>query len=64
MALFLKKEMETSVVGEGGYIKIVQLDTDGVYSEIWLTINQFSEIFNQEKHLIAEALGLDDEEKP
>ena len=34
-----------------------QTKIDGEVKEIWLTVHQFSTIFNHEKHIVREALG-------
>ena len=58
MSIFLKAELETEVCGDGdGFICISQKSIDGEKSIIWLSVHQFEAIFNQEKHLVREALG-------
>ena len=56
MPVCLPKEIETEVVGHGdGTISITQYrDDDEVI--IWLTVHQFSTIFNHEKTIVKEAL--------
>lgn len=56
MALYLPVELQTEVHGEDGHICIKQTCDDEV-REIWLTVHQFEEIFNRERHLVNEALG-------
>lgn len=55
MSLFFPMEFETSVSGKNGFIFIEQTNKDGIISVIVLTVHQFSEIFNREKHIIDEA---------
>ena len=57
MPIFLPKEMETEVYGTGdGFICIAQKNDD-VETVIWLSVHQFSTIFNHEKTLVREALS-------
>lgn len=60
MAIFLKAELETEVSGDGdGFISILQKKPDGEESIVWLSVHQFETIFNQEKHIVREALGVE-----
>lgn len=62
MAIFLNAENETEVRGDGsGFIRILQKDHFGVDSVIFLSVNQFTTIFNHRKTLVKEALGLESE---
>lgn len=56
MAIYLPAEIETEIHGEDGLICIKQT-VDSLEREIWLTVHQFEAIFNNEKHLVREALG-------
>ena len=59
MSIFLKAELETEVAGDGdGLISILQKGPDGEESVILLTIHQFETIFNHEKAIVREALGM------
>ena len=60
MSIFLKAELETEIVGHGdGWISFNQKTTDGGEIVIWLSVHQFETIFNQEKHIVREALGVE-----
>lgn len=55
MALFFKAEIETEVIGDGeGFIQILQGE-----QVVWLSVNQFENIVNQEKHIVREAFGIE-----
>ena len=61
MPIFLPKELETEVYGTGdGFICISQKDIDGQEAIIWLSVQQFSTIFNHEKTIVREAVTPDD----
>lgn len=58
MSIFLKAELKTDVVGDGdGFISITQTLPNDEEVTVWLSVHQFQTIFNQEKHLVREALG-------
>ena len=58
MALSLPSEYATDIYGDGqGCIVIEQTDTHGEKVVVFLSINQFSTVVEQEKHLVREALG-------
>ena len=60
MSIFLKAELETEVVGHGdGWISINQKTIDREELVIWLSVHQFETIFNHEKHIVREALGVE-----
>jgi hypothetical protein len=60
MSIFLKAELETEIVGHGdGWISFNQKTPDGGEAVIWLSVHQFETIFNQEKHIVREALGVE-----
>jgi hypothetical protein len=62
MGLFLRAEIETEVYGDGdGFIRISQTNDKGEDVEVWLSVNQFQIIFNQENHLVNEAFGVEKE---
>jgi len=62
MGLFLRAEVATEVCGDGdGFIRISQTNDEGVDVEVCLSVNQFQIIFNQEKHLVNEAFGVEKE---
>lgn len=59
MSIHLKPEYETEIVGHGdGWISINQ-KIDDKEIVIWLSVHQFQSIFNHEKHLVNEALGVE-----
>jgi hypothetical protein len=61
MPIYLPKELETEVYGTGdGFVCISQKDIDGQEIKIWLSVHQFSTIFNHEKTIIKEAVIPDD----
>ena len=61
MPIFLPKELETEVYGTGdGFVRISQKDIDGQETIIWLSVHQFSTIFNHEKKIVREAVTPDD----
>ena len=61
MPIFLPQEMETEVYGTGsGFIRISQKNIDGQEAIIWLSVHQFSTIFNHEKTIIREAVTPDE----
>jgi hypothetical protein len=59
MALYLPSELQTEVYGVDGMICIKQTcdDEHNPSREVCLTVHQFMEIFNRERHLVREALG-------
>jgi hypothetical protein len=60
MSIYLKAEFETEVVGHGdGFISINQKNDKNEEVVIWLSIHQFETIFNHEKNIVREALGLE-----
>lgn len=59
MAIYLPSEMETEVFGDRGMVCIMQTKEVGEIVEIWLTVRQFQEIWNHEKHIVAESLGVE-----
>lgn len=57
MALFLDQEFETTVVGESGYVVILQKNGDGGQeSAVFLSPNQLDLIFQAKDSLAKEAL--------
>ena len=61
MPIYLPKELETEVYGTGdGFVCISQKDIDGQESIVWLSVHQFSTIFNHEKTIVREAVTPDD----
>jgi hypothetical protein len=61
MPIYLPKEMETEVYGTGeGFVCIRQKNIDGQEAVIWLSVHQFSTIFNHEKTIVREAVTPDD----
>ena len=61
MPIYLPKELETEVYGTGdGFVCISQKDIDGQEKKIWLSVHQFSTIFNHEKTIVREAVTPDD----
>jgi hypothetical protein len=61
MPIYLPKELETEVYGTGdGFVCISQKDIDGQEAIIWLSVHQFSTIFNHEKTIVREAVTPDD----
>lgn len=57
MALFLDQEFETTVVGENGYVVILQKNADGSQeSAVFLSPNQLDSIFQEKASLVKEAL--------
>ena len=63
MAIILPHEAGTKVEGADGLIRITQRRSDGKEVLVYLTVHQFREIWNHEKHLIAEAEALEKDEK-
>lgn len=58
MPIFLNKEFETQVNGDGcGFICITQKNNEDEEVSIWLSVNQFQTIFNHEKFILKEALN-------
>lgn len=58
MPIYLPCELQTEVHGEDGLICIKQTHNNEE-REIWLTVHQFETIFNNEKRLVNEALGIE-----
>ena len=57
MPIYLPKQSEIEVAGDGaGFISITQRDGTEE-TTVWLSIEQFRDIFNHDKFLIDEALG-------
>jgi hypothetical protein len=58
MPIFLPKQSEIVVAGDGaGFISITE--TEGkVETIIWLSIEQFKDICNQQDFIVDEAIGL------
>ena len=61
MALYLPTEFSTTVMGDDGRIFFTQVHEQKEVNII-LTIHQFREIWNHEKHLIAEAEAYEEED--
>jgi len=58
MPIYLSKEFETEVTGDGcGFICITQKNDKDEEVVIWLSTNQFQTIFNHEKFILKEALN-------
>jgi hypothetical protein len=60
MPIFLPKEMETEVYGTGDGFVCISQKADDVETVIWLSVHQFSTIFNHEKTIVREAVTPDD----